>query len=166
MAQDAKLTLNGKEYAGIKIAEGKYDFKDANLILLPLDTLKKIIAKLKFLKVVVHEDSIKLAAKDRIITAYDSFENGADKLVENQRLMIKTADSLYTGYKGLYRDLKKLCRINSFSVTPGVGLMNISDISPSVNLVFNVGFEYNKINLNALAGKKFQGLTVGYRFGF
>ncbi len=166
MAQNAKLTLNGKEYTGTKIAEGEYDFKDANLILLPLDTLKKIIAKLKYLKVHVHEDSIKLAEKDKVIAAFDNFVKGADALVKNQRLMIKTADSLYTGYQSLYRDLKKVCRINSFSVTPGVGLVNILDINPSVNLVFNLGFEYNKINLNALAGRKFQGLTFGYRFGF
>lgn len=166
LAQDAKLTLNGREYTGLKIAEGMYDFKDANLILMPLDTLKKIIAELKYLKVVVHEDSIKLAAKDRTIAAYERFEKGADTLVKSQRLMIKTVDSLFTGYQSLYRDLKKVCRINSFSVTPGFGLVNISDINPSVNLVFNLGFEYNKINLNALAGKKFQGLTVGYRFGF
>jgi len=165
-AQDVKLVINGSEYRGIKIEEGKIDFPDANSILMPTDALVRILKDLKFLKVVAHEDSIKLAAKDRIIAAYESFEKGADTLVRNQRLMIKTADSLYTGYKSLYSDLKKLCRINSFSVTPGVGLVNIQDYTPSVNLVLNVGFEYNKINLNALAGRKFQGLSVGYRFGF
>lgn len=80
--------------------------------------------------------------------------------------MLITADSLYTGYKGLYKDLKRLYDINTFSITPGIGIVNIPDINPQVNLVFNLGFEYQKVNLNALLGKKYQGLTVGYRIGF
>ena len=80
--------------------------------------------------------------------------------------MIKTADSLYTGYKDLYHDLKQLCDINTISIIPGIGVVNIPDINPQVNLVFNLGFEYQKVNLNALVGKKYQGLTVGYRIGF
>lgn len=165
-AQDAKLTINGVEHRGTKVNDGTVDFATANAILVPTETLKKIIADLKYYKVLAHEDSIKIAELTKIIDASEKFENSADTLIKSQKAMLLTADSLYTGYKDLYKDLKRLCDINTFSITPGVGLVNIPDINPQVNLVFNLGFEYHKVNLNALIGKKYQGLTVGYRIRF
>jgi hypothetical protein len=165
-AQDTKLTINGVEHRGTKVNDGTVDFATANAILVPTETLKKIIADLKYYKVLAHEDSIKIAELTKIIDASEKFENSADTLINSQKAMIKTADSLYNGYKDLYHDLKRLSDINTFSITPGIGVVNIPDISPQVSLVFNLGFEYQKVNLNALVGKKYQGLTVGYRIGF
>lgn len=165
-AQDIKLIINGVEYSGTKRPDGNIEFTSLNSTLVSIDKIKEISADIKYYKTVAHEDSIKIAAFKRIVETSEKLEKSADTLINSQKAIIITADSLYAGYKNLYHDLKRLADINTFSITPGIGVVNIPDISPQVNLVFNLGFEYNKINLNALVGKKYQGLTVGYRIGF
>jgi len=161
-----KLVVNGQEHQGRKLDDGIYKFDSANSIVIPYETFQRILADIEYYRVLEKQDSIKIAELYKIIKAYDTLGTSADTLIKSQRALIKTADDLYKGYKNLYNDLQRLYDINKFSIIPGVGVVNIPDISPQTNLVFNLGFEYQRVNLNALMGKKYQGLTVGYRIRF
>jgi hypothetical protein len=164
--QNIKLIIDNIEYSGKRIENGVIDFADAEAMLVPIDKLKKIYSDIEYYKIKIREDSVQISEYKKIIASCENFEEGADKLINKQESMLTTADSLYKGYKILYHDLKKLCSINSFSIIPGMGFTYIQDIDPKLNLAFSLGFEYNKINLNAIIGKKYQGATIGYRIGF
>ena len=165
-AQENKLVIEGVEHLGTRVNNGMIDFESANAILVPTETLKKIFADLKYYQILAHEDSIKIAEFKKIIETSENFEKNADSLINNHRELIKSADSLYIGYKDLYFDLKKLYDISTFSITPVLGLVNIPDIDQKIRLGFSFGLQRRKTNLNVLLGKKYQGLTFGYRISF
>jgi len=84
-----------------------------------IDTLTKRIA-IKDAVIARHEKV--LAAQDTLLRKYTVFEKAANEHIDTQKKLITTADSLYTGYKSLYEDLKRLIGLSSFAVTAGVGL--------------------------------------------
>jgi hypothetical protein len=103
-----------------------------------------------------------IAAKDTLIRNFENYQQQADRHIEIQQKLIATADSLYSGYKSLYSDLKKITGLNTFSLTAGVGL--IDPPGASWRPVGSLGVGINNYLAQFQFGKEYKGLVVGVRW--
>lgn len=163
VAQDS-VTLNGKTLNGSSIRSGYWLFQDQQdtIIALTMTEFSKIDAELSGNTIAVAwKDSI-IAAQERELEAYRNYESNADQLVITQDQMIIKADSLYTGYKQLYKDLKKLTVQKTFSLVAGSGFYRIDQNDPSY--IFNLGLEYRRLQVSYdFGGNGYKGFSMQYR---
>ncbi|HEX9652138.1 MAG TPA: hypothetical protein VGA99_00375, partial [bacterium] len=90
------------------------------------------------------------------------YQQRADDHIKVQQQLISTADSLYTGYKSLYHDLKKITGLNTLSLIAGVGLIDPPGASWRPVGSFGVGI--NNYLTQFQFGKDYKGLVVGVRW--
>ena len=122
-----------------------------------VDTLTKRIA-IKDAVIERHEKV--LAAQDTLLGKYATFENAANQHIAVQKALIDTAETLYTGYKSLYNDLKKVIGLTSFAVTGSFGL--VDPPGGSVRPVAAIGVSFQHWLAQYQFGKDFKGVMVGY----
>ena len=135
-------TIIGREHPAGWIFEGETD----SIIALEKNTYKILIKKYKQLEAEIkrHEEIIK--AKDELIAAFENYENKANIHIQTQDSLINIADTLYQGYKVLYKDLKSIFDIKTYSVLLGAGINKYDQNNPGY--LFDAGIEYNKIQLS------------------
>jgi hypothetical protein len=126
-----------------------------------IDTLTKRIA-IKDAVIARHEKVI--AAQDTLLRVYAGFEQAANVHIENQKQLITVADSLYTGYKSLYSDLKDLIGLTNLALTASVGLADTPD--SNWRPIGSIGLGYNRWLAQYQFGKDFKGLLVGFHWPF
>lgn len=105
-----------------------------------------------------------LAAKDTLLQKFETFQQKADEHIEVQQRIIKTADTLYTGYKDLYHDLKRLYGLSNFALMAGVGV--IDPPGGSWRPVGSIGLGINNWVTQFQIGDDYKGLVVGLRWPF
>jgi hypothetical protein len=150
-------TINGREHSSGWIFENETD----SIVALEKSTYQLLIKKYKQLEAQVkrHEEIIK--AKDELIAAFENYEKKADVHIHTQDSLLNIADTLYHGYKGLYKDLKSIVDIKTYSVLLGAGVNKYDQNNPGY--LFDAGIEYNKIQLSYQFGNNYSGLILRYR---
>ncbi len=122
-----------------------------------VDTLTKRIA---IKEAVIQRHEKVLAAQDTLLRKYGVFESAANEHIAVQKELITKADSLYTGYKSLYNDLKKVIGLTSFAVTGSFGL--VDPPGGGVRPVGAIGVSFQHWLAQYQFGKEFRGVMVGY----
>jgi len=162
-AQEITLTKDGSSLPVHQVRENVWlvDIDDSDFYLLPRDVVDRLTETIDSLSAVVdHRDTV-IAIKDTLLQRYSSFERKASAHIETQQQLIQTADSLYIGYKSLYRDLKRAVGLSTFSLTAGVGW--VDPPATRSRPTASVGFGYQNWVALYQVGKNLHGLSVLYR---
>jgi hypothetical protein len=143
-----------------KIWHAKIDGED--FLLLPRATVDSLTKKILKQKVIIEHHESVMAANDSLIKKYENFEQRADMHIQDQKLLIKTADSLYVGYKGLYKDLKRVVGLSTFAIIGGTGLVNLP--GRSWQPVASIGLGYHRWQAQYQLGSDYHEIIVGFRW--
>lgn len=121
-----RITIDGKSINGREAREDIWVFEDNedSLIAIRRDRYRDLTQKIRELTLEGERLEKIIQAKDELIEAFETYEGAADTHIRTQAEMIATADSLYTGYKDLYQDLKSIYGINTVSLLLGAGGFN------------------------------------------
>jgi hypothetical protein len=162
--QDLIIKKNSQNIPAVKVDEKIWHAKidGEEFLLIPratVDSLTKKILKQK--AIIEHHESV-MAANDSLIKKYENFEQRADTHIQDQKLLIKTADSLYVGYKGLYKDLKRVVGFSTFAIIGGTGLVNLP--GRSWQPVASVGLGYHRWQAQYQLGSDYHEIIVGFRW--
>lgn len=164
VSAQTSITIDGRTITGTEADEDIWVFEDARDTLIAMNfseykalnrRIEELLAERKKLNSVIE-------AKDELIAAFENYEEKADAHILTQEKMIETADSLYTGYKGLYEDLKSIYGIHTFSVVGGVGAYNFDQTD--WHALFSVGAEYKQYQGTVDIGldRSYIGLNLQY----
>ncbi len=127
-------------------------------LLLPKEVVQTLTKKIRLLQNDVERYTRILAAKDSLLAAFGDFQSKAEKHIETQEELISTADSLYTGYKSLYKDLKRLAGLSTIWLSAGVGL--VDPPGGSWRPVGSLGLGFNNWTASFEFGKSYRGISM------
>ncbi len=160
----ATLTIANQQIAGRQLDAETWEFtiNGEPFLLLKKNVVADLAKKIELLEndKTLYEKVI--AAKDTLLNRFENYQQKADDNIQAQQKLIATADSLYSGYKSLYTDLKKITGLNTFSLTAGVGL--IDPPGASWRPVGSLGVGINNYLAQFQFGKEYKGLVVGVRW--
>lgn len=162
--QEIAITRDGEMLPATKGATKLWHVQmdGEDFFLLQRSKVDGLTRKIDSLKAVNERHEKVLAAYDSLLKKYATFEESANEHIDTQKALIQTADSLFTGYKSLYTDLKKVVGLSTFSLATGVGWV-LPPGEPNSRPVGAVGLGYqNWIGMYQF-GKDFHGVTVYYR---
>lgn len=103
-----------------------------------------------------------IRAKEDLLESFENYEEKADAHIRVQEELITTADSLYTGYKDLYTDLKRITGLTTFALTGGVGL--IDPPGDTWRPIGSLGARINTWSGQLQFGKEYWGVLVGVQW--
>ncbi|RME01784.1 MAG: hypothetical protein D6814_00850 [Calditrichaeota bacterium] len=126
-----------------------------------VDSLTKKIAIKS--AIIEHHEKV-IATQDMLLKQYEAFEKAAREHIETQKALITTADSLFRGYKSLYKDAKKLLGLSNYAILFNVGL--VDPPGGSWRPVGAVGVGINRWQAQYQFGSDFRGVLVGVRWSF
>jgi hypothetical protein len=157
------IHIKGKDISGKEAQPDYWLFSDAQdtIVALHYSEYVQMVRKMEVMQLqVAAQDSI-LKAKNELLAVFDNYEQKAETHILTQDSLLNYADSLYRGYKDLYHDMKSLADINKFGLLLGTGVHKYDTYS--LKYVFDLGVEYNKIQLSSQFGEKYKAFTVSYR---
>ncbi len=162
--QTATLTIGSERIAGRQLDGGNWEFliDGAPYLLMKKEVIADLAKEIELLKNDKELCEKVIAAKDTLLKRFENYQQKADKHIEVQQKLISTADSLYTGYKSLYHDLKKITGVNTLSLVAGVGL--IDPPGASWRPVGSLGVGINNYVAQFQFGKEYKGLVFGVRW--
>ncbi|MDX1619009.1 MAG: hypothetical protein R3224_09505 [Balneolaceae bacterium] len=139
-----RITIEGKTINGREARENIWVFEDSedSLITIRRQMYRDLTQKIRELQLEGERLEKIIQAKDELIEAFENYEGAADAHIRTQAELIETADSLYLGYKDLYRDLKSIYGINTVSLLLGTGAFNFD--RTEWNAVGSVGVAYKR----------------------
>ena len=140
------VTAAGKQY--LLVSQGHYN------------QLTEVTAKLD-VKLEICQDSIR--ELQNLISKYETFDSIARTNIAMQQQLISQSDSLYTGYKDLYQDLKEYMELKKLFFIPGIGV--IRPPGGAGRIIGSIGVDYNNWNGHLQFGGGHIGLIMGYRLG-
>jgi hypothetical protein len=163
-AQQLTLTGNNMIVTGNQVDKNSwyFDMNDSVMILMNMKDFNKLIAEIEYLRADTAKTRRIIDVNNDLISKYENYEAKADSHIVVQEKLIDTADSLYKGYKDLYSDLKKIYGISTFSLIPGVGLLDLPS-EDRRTFVGSIGVEYNKWQGQFQLGKNYKAIVVGLR---
>lgn len=164
LSAQESIIVNGKTLSGTVVKPGYWLFQDQQdtIIAMTLEEFSRINTELSRHELTITwKDSI-IAAQQRELEAYRDYEANANKLIGTQHQMITKADSLYTGYKQLYKDLEKLSDLKSLSLVGGSGFYWLEQTDATY--IFNLGLEYRHVQVSyEFGGNGYKGFSMQYR---
>ncbi len=163
-AQEMAIVRDGVRIQGRKIDDTTWLFNvgGQEFLLMQKSWVEALSKKVELLENDLTRSEKVIAAKDTLLKRFETYEQKADAHIEVQKELINTADSLYTGYKSLYHDLKKIAGLSTFALTAGVGL--IDPPGASWRPVGSLGVGINNWMAQFQFGKEYRGLVVGVRW--
>lgn len=160
----ATLTIGNERITGRQLDAQTWEFEinGQPFLLMKKEVVAALSKKIELLEndKTLYEKVI--AAKDTLLNRFENYQQRADHHIAVQQKLIVTADSLYTGYKSLYNDLKKITGLNTLSLVAGVGL--IDPPGASWRPVGSLGVGINNYVAQFQFGKEYKGLVVGVRW--
>ncbi len=162
LAQSTSITLEDVKIDGRMQGVGWiFENETDSIIALPKATYEALLKKYRLMEAELQRNESIIQAKDELIAAFDNYEEKADTYILVQDSLIAIADTLYTGYKDLYRDLKKIMGIRTFSLSIGGGLHKFKSQDPA--FLLDAGVEYNMMQMSYQFGKEYNGVVFRYR---
>lgn len=163
-AQDLIIKRNTQSIPAVKVDEKIWHatIDGEEFFLLPRATVDSLTKKIFKQKAIIEHHETVMAVTDSLIKKYENFEQRANTHIQDQKLLISVADSLYIGYKELYKDLKQVVGISTYSLIGGVGLVN----PPGRNWqpVGSLGVGYYNWQAQYQFGNDYHGIIVGFRW--
>ena len=134
--------------------------------ILQRSTVDSLTKKVAIKNAIIERHEKVLAVKDTLLAKYTAFEQKANAHIDTQKKLITTADSLYLGYKSLYKDFKRFVGLSNYALTAGIGLADLP--GNAWKPMFSLGGGYRNWQAQYQFGKDYRGIVVGYRlpFGF
>jgi hypothetical protein len=163
-AQELVLMRGDEIIQGSQIDEDSWSFRiqGEEYLLAKKSLIAELSKKIELLQAdTTHLQKI-IAAKDTLLKSFDTYEKSAEEHIQTQKELITTADSLYTGYKDLYHDLKRIVGLSTFSLTPGIGILNLTN--DDWKLIGSLGIGYHDWLGQFQFGKDYKGIVVGFRW--
>lgn len=162
-AQDVIIKYDGQNLQVVKERDKiwKVIIDGEEYLLLPQEIIAGLSKKIEDQKAVIEHRDTLLAIQKRLIQGYERFENAANEHISNQEKIIEKADELYTGYKSLYSDLKKISGLSKYSILAGVGLAQVTE--NEWKPIVSFGFGYRNWYAQYQLRKNYGCLVVGFR---
>lgn len=164
VSAQSRITLKGKTISGSEVADEIWIFQNAadTVIAMNYSEYRALNRKIEELSAGQHRLERIIEAKNELIDAFENYEQKADSHIRTQDAMIETADSLYTGYRDLYRDLKSIYGLNTVSLILGAGSFNHDQTR--WHPVGNVGVTYKQYQgiFEFGIGESYKGFLVQY----
>jgi len=158
------ITIDGRTISGSEADEDIWLFQDEQdtLITLKFEEYQALNRRIEELLLTEERLEKIIEAKDELIDAFENYETRADEHIRTQSDLIETADSLYTGYKDLYEDLKSIYGIQTFSLVVGTGAYNFDQ--SDWHALFSVGAAYKRYEGTVDIGldRSYFGLNLRY----
>ncbi|NOX36698.1 MAG: hypothetical protein GXO78_04095 [Calditrichaeota bacterium] len=164
LAQTVVIHVDQRRYPAQEIEPGIWyvQLEEQEYFLIPRATVDSLTKKIKLLKAKITRDSAVIAALDSLLDRYETYQTAADRHIQLQRQLLQTADSLYRGYKGLYRDAKKLIGWSPFSLNVGLGLARFPE--DRWRPIGSVGVGYRNWQAYYQMGSDYRALVIGIRW--
>ena len=150
-------TMEGRAAGNGWIFEGEQD----TILAFKKEDYREVMEKVQKLRSEVKRLEDVVAAREKYIATVDDYRIEAENLIGLQQQMIGKADSLYTGYRSLYDDLKSVYGMSDISLKVGTGAFRYRP--DSWKPLFNLGVEYKQFQGSYLFGKNFNGISLQYR---
>lgn len=162
MADAQRLQIDNKTLSGSEVTEDTWYFQDEEdtIIAVSFHIYNELVKKARAQEAETQRLKEILQAKEALIASFESYESAADEHIEVQKALVSTADSLYTGYKGLYQDLKKLYPNHTLSLIPGLGYY---DLPEKNGVMLSLGLDYKKVQGQFQFAEDYKGVVIGYR---
>ncbi|MDZ7740371.1 MAG: hypothetical protein U5Q03_01065 [Bacteroidota bacterium] len=162
LSQSNSITIHNNTIEGRKQGVGWiFENETDSIIALPKATYETLLKKYRLMEAELERNESIIQAKDELIAAFENYEDKADAHILVQDSLVTMADTLYKGYKDLYRDLKKIMGIRTFSLSIGGGLHRLKSQDPA--FLLDAGVEYNMMQMSYQLGKDYNGVVFRYR---
>ncbi|MFQ5753713.1 MAG: hypothetical protein ACE5HI_17120 [bacterium] len=162
-AQELILMHDQERIQARKLDKSSWSFNidGEEFLLMKKEDIASLTKQIKLLENDVERFKKVIDAKESLLNAFETYELKADEHIKTQTALIDTAESLYSGYKLLYNDVKKLIGVSTFSFAAGVGWT----IPPEAHSrpVGSLGVGYQNWIALYQFGKKYHGISVLYR---
>jgi hypothetical protein len=164
-AQNLMLTGDNLQVVGRQVDRNSWYFEsgDSVMILMNMADFNQLITEIRYLQADTAMNLKIIEANNELIEKFENYQGKADSHIVIQEKLIDTVDSLYTRYRGLYTDLKKIYATQKFSLIPGIGLVDLPAEDRRA-FIGSVGIEYNKWQGHFQLGKNYKAVVVGLRF--
>jgi len=140
-SQEVKFSIGGKPYQISRLDANTFVGKkdSATLIIMPIDTLSRLVERVRILQERVKRDSLEIASQMKLIQNYEAYKTAADTNLARQKALIAISDSISSGYKKLYYDLKSIAGASDYRLLLGFGGWRARD---EVNIYGHLGLGY------------------------
>ena len=164
LAQTVTVRVDGQNYPARMVEPGIWhvQFHGEDYFLLPRGIVDSLTQKIALQKARLRRDEQVTAVLDSLVQRYEAYQRAAERHIQAQQQLIWTADSLYRGYKGLYKDVRKLVGRSAFSLSIGIGLADFPD--KNWRPIGNVGVGYRNWEAWYQAGGGHRAVLVGFRW--
>ncbi len=171
-AQQLTVRYQGQTVPVRQVSDNSWEITldETPFILLPKENLAALAKKAELQQAEIERHEKVIAALNNTIEKYEEYRKAADQHINTQKALINTADSLYTGYKSLYQDLKRFAGLTPLAIIGGAGVINPpSTQHGSVEcwgVVGSLGVRYQNWIGQYQFGRGYQGFMVGFQYSF
>ncbi len=147
------------------LGEGMYSvaFEDTTFLIIPKATVDSLLKKIAVLQAQNRRLERVVAAKDSLLNAYETFEINVRRYVTQQQQLLQMADSLFMGYKSLYKDAKALVGYGRYALWGQVTIARLGE-PVAWKPLGSVGIGFRNWMIGYQFGQSFQGISVGIRW--
>ncbi|MDX2127894.1 MAG: hypothetical protein SFU91_02520 [Chloroherpetonaceae bacterium] len=140
-AQEVKFSIGGKSFQVSRLDANTFVAKKDSsvVVILPMDTLSRLVERVRILQERVKRDSIEIASQLKLIQNFEAYKAAADTNLIRQKSLIAVTDSISEAYKKLYIDLKSISGSSDYRLLIGGAGWRERD---EVNLYGHFGFGY------------------------
>ena len=164
LAQTVVVNVDQRRFPARELEPGIWyvQLDGEEYLLIPRATVDSLTMKIDLLNAKIARDSEVLVVLDSLLRRYQTFQAMADQHIQLQRQLLQAADSLYRGYKGLYRDAKKLIGWSPFSMNLGVGVARFP--GDHWRPIGSLGVGYRNWQAHLQIGNDYRALIIGMQW--
>ena len=164
-AQSVIVQKGNVQHLAQPLGQGMYatQLDGQSYLLIPESMVDSLLQRIELLQAEQQRQQRIIAAKDSLLKAYQNVEERARQYIAVQQQLLHVADSLYVGYKQLYKDARALIGYGKYALWGQVSLARLGNPA-SWQALGSVGIGFQNWMVGYQFGTQFQGISVGIRW--